>query len=64
MAEDDKSNPFSFKTFLKRGEGPTQAPPPGDARKITKKKGGKKKESELPFPDDVTGKEEGLRLAS
>ena len=60
-AEKSDSNPFSFKTFLKRGEGP---PPPASASKGTAKKGsgkkkgpGKKSQSDVPFPDsDDIGK--------
>lgn len=51
-------NPFSFKTFMKRGEVPA-APPPGSAsagqstgKKGKKKSAGKTSQGEsLPFPD-------------
>lgn len=57
------SNPFSFKTFLKRGEGPP-APVSGDSaaapsQTSTKKGSGRKKGGEkktqidvVPFPDE------------
>ena len=64
----DKSdpNPFSFKTFMKRGEGPAAPPPPpaGTKKKSgVKKKGSAKKESGESLPgleDDNTGKPEGI----
>lgn len=50
----DESNPFSFKTFLKRGEGPPAAPA-ATKGKGTRKDGAKKKEQSKKdgsaFPD-------------
>lgn len=43
------SNPFSFKTFLKRGEGPPAPGPPTATHSaaVTTKKGGSKKKGSL-----------------
>ena len=57
-----ESNPFSFKTFIKRGEGPD--PPPASAsggqpqakRGGTKKKGKKAEQQSAAFQDGDTGR--------